>query len=394
MHLPSNESNNIQSLQAQIKSLKEEVETLKSEKRAVIRHVQASEKYLQSQTKFRNVFENSPLGNKIINSDFIILQANKAVSSLLGYSNEEIVGTKILDYVPEEFQKHWKELQVKLWKKQIPVFSLESCLRKKDGTLVCCAITSILFSSQKQLLGYTILEDKTDKIWIDTQKDELIGKVSHELKIPITSIKAFSQILMRSMSSNQASAVDLVYLKRMVIQISQLESLIKDLFDVTRAEGGKLVLNPTYFNAGELLADLVRDFQVGVFSHRLEIIENEPVTIFADKTRFIQVINNLIGNAIKYSPGAGVVNIALSARDSQAVVSVQDFGIGIPEKQANDIFKKFHQLDGAGSAKGLGLGLYISKEIVTQAGGKMWLKSTEGKGSCFYFSIPIHSPQA
>src|SRR5471030_191910 len=125
--------------------------------------------------RFETVFENSLVGNKIISSDLKIKQVNPALVRLLGYdTKEDLIGTRILDYAPPHCHRDWKLLQEKLWKKLMPSFSLETCLLKRDGTLIWCQVTSILFEDNGETFGYTIIEDVTEKYHLKLQKEEFI----------------------------------------------------------------------------------------------------------------------------------------------------------------------------------------------------------------------------
>jgi PAS domain S-box-containing protein len=147
------------------------------------------------QERFRNIFEYSRLANKVISSDFKILQVNPALVILLGYAQkEDIVGTRILDYSPPGHHAHWKLLQEHLWERATPFFSLETSLIKKDGTLIWCQVTSILFPDNEGALGYTIIEDITERRQLKLHKEEFISVASHELKTPITSLKVRSAL--------------------------------------------------------------------------------------------------------------------------------------------------------------------------------------------------------
>jgi len=138
-------------------SLQNEIAALKNE----------NLEYKESHERFETVFENSKLGNKIISADLKILQVNPAMVKLLGYDHkDEIIGSNIFDYAPDYCHKDWEVLRKKLWQKEMPSFSLETCLMKKDGTLIWCQVTSILFPDNGKTLGYTIIEDTTEKYYL------------------------------------------------------------------------------------------------------------------------------------------------------------------------------------------------------------------------------------
>ncbi|WP_207420278.1 ATP-binding protein [Desertivirga brevis] len=241
-----------------------------------------------------------------------------------------------------------------------------------------------------------------EQIWIGTatdiemimqmqkQKDEFVSTVSHELKTPVTSLKAYTQLLHREILKNE-NCGNRSHVQRMEAQISRLEVLIRDLLDVSRIESGKLEFKEEVFDISELISNLVRDLQLVSPSHRLVILQNPSLIVNADKNRISQVLINLITNAVRYSPGADTVNISVLQEDGQLVVSIEDFGIGIPDDQKPFIFNRFHQAEKSnpGAGLNLGLGLYISKEIIDRAGGRIWFNSTPEKGSTFYFSLPL-----
>ncbi|HEX8609195.1 MAG TPA: PAS domain S-box protein, partial [Pedobacter sp.] len=188
-----------QELISRIASLEKEIKELKAD--GVRIHEQAKAvAYQDSQTIFKTIFESSRLGNKIINRDLIIIEINMALVTLLGYSDRsELIGKTIIDYAPEDRRTDWKILQEKLWENATPSFSLETCLFRKDGTILWCQVTSILFLDIEETLGYTIIEDVTEQHNLRMQKEQFISVASHELKTPITSLKALNQLINREL---------------------------------------------------------------------------------------------------------------------------------------------------------------------------------------------------
>lgn len=188
----------IEGLKKEVLALRKEIEQLKlSESIAVVKNEELI-KYQVSQVRFHTIFESSRLGSKIITPDLRIIDVNPALLVLLGYDRkEELIGTRILDYSPEEYHPHWKSLQENLWNKSSPFFNLETCLRRKDGNLIWCNVNSVLFEDNKETLGFTILENITAKREIRLHKDEFINIASHELKTPLTSLKAVVQLFNR-----------------------------------------------------------------------------------------------------------------------------------------------------------------------------------------------------
>jgi two-component system CheB/CheR fusion protein len=222
------------------------------------------------------------------------------------------------------------------------------------------------------------------------QKDEFISVASHELKTPITSLKAALQIIERaSTKGDNIKAVD-GFIQKALKQVDKLTELIRDLLDVTKIQSGKLSLRKTNFSLDELIKECVEDQQNSSKTHQLIIEGDTGVTVNADRNRIEQVMVNLISNAIKYSPNADKVIINLFHSDHVVKVSVTDFGIGMPKDKIPLVFDRFYRVDeDSQSYAGLGLGLYISAEIIQRHGGHISIESTLGKGSTFWFVIPV-----
>jgi len=183
-------------------------------------------------------------------------------------------------------------------------------------------------------------------------------------------------------------------MKKMGNQIDRLHYLIKDLLDVTKIREGQLQLQTVEFDFDKLLEEVVEDMQSTTRQH---IIVNKAKTdqhIFADPNKIREVLINLISNAIKYSPGTGRIEIHAHTREKELVVSVKDFGIGIAQHNLPKLFNRFMRVNDStiNTFPGLGLGLFISAEIIKKHNGTIWAESEEGKGSEFIFTIPLKKP--
>jgi len=466
------------------------------------------------QIRYRTVFEQSMLGNKIISSDLKILQVNQALVDLLGFTaKEDLLGREILDFAHENFVGDWRMLQDRLWKKHLPSFSLETCLVGKDDKAIWVNVNSILFLDNGEYLGYTIIEDirerrngldilrvreqhfrtitdimpqqvwtaapdgqlnfvnqqvcayfgrsadeligygwqefihrddisnclhawgqalekggqyviefrlrgfqnnykwflgravpirdEQDKIilWLGTntdieaqklneqKKDEFLSIASHELKTPLTSIKLYNEMMQKTTDPVKQQE----FFQKTTTHILRLERLMQDLLDVTKINAGKMMYDIEAFDFDQMLRETVGSFQLLATSHRLDIEKSEPVEIIGDRHRIEQVLNNLLSNAVKYSPDADRVAINAQVSADTVIVSVQDFGIGIPENGLVHLFDRYYRADNAVRRfDGLGLGLFISAEILKRHNGSFWIESEPGKGSTFFFILPLH----
>lgn len=269
-------------------------------------------------------------------------------------------------------------------------------IRHTDGTVHWVVCTgNPQYDDQHVFTGYIgACVDITEQKQLQQQKDEFIAIASHELKTPVTSIKAYSQVL-EAMFRKEGSERQAAMVSKMGSQIDRLTNLISDLLDVTKIQSGRLQFNETYFDLNTLVHELVEDVQRTTVKHKINIEATQLPDICADRERIGQVIINLLTNAIKYSPDRDEIIIRTQMKEDTVQVSVTDFGIGINAAKRDRVFEQFYRVTGhkQHTFPGLGLGLYISAEIVKRAGGSIWVESEENKGSTFYFTLPISVKQ-
>ena len=222
------------------------------------------------------------------------------------------------------------------------------------------------------------------------QKDEFISVASHELKTPVTSVKAYAQILhARFQKAEDKSSAELVV--KMDRQLDKLTNLIGDLLDGTKIEAGKFLFHKESFEFNELTREISEQVQRTTEKHTIVLKLAENRSISGDRERVGQVITNLLTNAIKYSTEKTKIIVSTAHDENSITLQVRDWGLGIPKQKQAKIFERFYRVEGAkhDTFPGLGLGLYISSEIIKRQGGEIWLESSEGKGSTFSFSLPL-----
>jgi PAS domain S-box-containing protein len=232
------------------------------------------------------------------------------------------------------------------------------------------------------------------KLYADAQRaisvrDEFISLASHELKTPITSLKIYAQSLSKQFEKRGEPLLQ-QYSQRMDEQTDRLALLVNDLLNVSKIQHGKLDYNWEDVDLNKIVKDTVDALQGATAKHKIIIKGNIEKTVHADPYRIYQVITNLLTNAIKYSPDADKVVIQLSSKNGHIFVEVQDFGIGITSDQFKKIFNPFYRVKNPSERRfpGLGMGLFISNEIIERHGGKMNVISSKGKGSRFSFTLP------
>ncbi|WP_233524407.1 chemotaxis protein CheB [Mucilaginibacter conchicola] len=223
------------------------------------------------------------------------------------------------------------------------------------------------------------------------KKDEFMSIASHELKTPITSIKGSLQILKRMVDKTAAKDPTLsTFIEKANKQTGKLTTLVEDLLDVTKIQEGKMVLNYAEFDAAAMVKECLEEVQTQNATHKIEFKADCEMRVHADKVRLEQVVTNFLTNAIKYSPKADRVIITCDIEGKNFKVSVKDFGIGIPDDKKDFLFDRFYRVQESSSHfSGLGLGLYISAEIIKRHKGKIGVESVNNEGSTFWFTIPI-----
>jgi two-component system sensor histidine kinase/response regulator len=236
-----------------------------------------------------------------------------------------------------------------------------------------------------------LLEEIEFRKRAERKKDEFISIASHELKTPLTSVKGYVQLLERSIDKGDSITVK-KHLQKAQVQLEKLNALIADLLDISKIESGKLKFNKKHFDLNLLLDSIIEVLHQS--NPEFTIIRTGTIAqeVFADEMRIEQVIVNFLTNAIKYAPGTSEIHIRVAQHDDQVTVAVRDFGIGIDAEQQQHVFDKFYRVEETAiHFQGLGIGLYISAEIIRRHNGTVGVKSIFGEGSEFHFQIPLNS---
>ncbi|HEX2923830.1 MAG TPA: ATP-binding protein, partial [Chloroflexota bacterium] len=226
---------------------------------------------------------------------------------------------------------------------------------------------------------------------------QFLGLVSHELKTPVAVLKAYTELLLHKAEIDPSRADDQDVLTRMMEQSDRMLAMIEQLLDLQRLESGRLSLEFDRFDLAEVTRRVAESLQLTTHEHQIVLQSDGPVTVSGDRRRIEEVLFNLLENAVKYSPAGGEISVTVAVSSGengagpQAMVSVSDQGVGIPAAEMPRIFDRFYQ--GQGKFRrghvGLGLGLYVAREIVELHHGQLWVESTEGKGATFRFALPL-----
>jgi len=228
-------------------------------------------------------------------------------------------------------------------------------------------------------------------------RDQFLSIASHELKTPLTSLFGYLQLIQRRIArEGSLKERDLRLFDVVVEQAERLHRLIEALLDISRIQTGQLSITRQRMDLLALAGRVVAQIQPTIEQHTITILGLEaPLVIEGDELRLYQVLENLIQNAIKYSPTGGSITIALEQHGDQACVAVSDQGIGIPEDALAQVFLRFYRATNvdARHISGMGVGLYVVKEIVELHGGSVHVTSTEGCGSTFTICLPMTAPR-
>lgn len=357
----------------------------------------------KTKERFEVVFENSPHPTWLYDRETLrFLEVNRAAVEKLGYSRDEFLRMRITDIRPaEDVEPLLDDL-----KKARP--KLQSSERKyscKDGRVIPVAVTSHLAMLNGQEVAVVVAEDITElkkarealmKSKEEAErttrfKDQFLSTMSHELRTPLNAILGFSELLCDdrygSLNERQRRYVDHIHTGG-----RHLLKLINEILDLSKIESGRLELaiesTRTDTALGEVLSAMrpLADKKLQTLSQQIE----PGLSVRADSTRLRQVLMNLVGNAIKFTPKGGHVELTARRAKDQVRIEVKDTGQGIPKVEQKRIFEAFYRLKKSGEGtEGTGLGLAITQRIVELHGGQLGLESEPGQGSCFYFSLPI-----
>ncbi len=244
--------------------------------------------------------------------------------------------------------------------------------------------------SGKAAFFYGVSIDITEQKKDEQRKNDFIAMVSHELKTPLTTLKAYAQMVQIKAGKNKdAFTTDAV--SKVEKQVVKMTTMINGFLNVSRLESGKIMIDKTRFDMAVLLKESEEETESLYNTHRIVFHPVETTYVYADRDKIAQVMNNLISNAVKYSPADTLINVACITVDGMAQLSVQDEGIGIEEEDKEKLFERYYRVKNntTKSVSGFGIGLYLSAEIIYRHDGKIWVESEVGKGSTFYVSLPV-----
>ena len=318
---------------------------------------------------------------------------NNMALQLLGVEHDdELIGKSIIDVLDIRHDYTVRQLVNSEQKEMILDMS------NSGSNLILNAYFSPLQRESGFVSGLVcVLHDVTSQQKEEQERKEFVSNVSHELRTPLTSVKSYVEAL--SDGAWQDKEIAPQFLKVVQDETERMIRMINDLLSLSRMDAGTTKLNLEYVNINELFNYILNRFDMIIKKeedpkkkkYTIErFFTKKDLWVEIDTDKFTQVIDNIMNNAIKYSPDGGVITARLLETHNHVIMSISDQGLGIPRKDLSHIFDRFFRVDKARSRKqgGTGLGLAISKEVVNMLGGQIWVDSVEGKGSTFYISLP------
>ena len=333
-----------------------------------------------SEAKIRTIIESLPPGLMTTTPDGRVESANHSAAELLLLdAAEQATGRDISEF----FEGYDKS------RLNATGSSVLQAVRSDKSIFPCDCVTKSYSSPEGQRL-LVIFSDISEREKLRTMREEFVAVVSHEIRTPLTSVRAFLTLLEDGMLG-ELNPQGVVSLKQMDSLTLRLISLVNELVDAGKLELGDMVLQPERVYFQELLETTVASIAPLAKEHKVELELTEDDTLLqADKDKSVQVLLNLLANAIKYSPSGGVIQVSFTRAAALVRIAVRDQGPGIPSSETGNIFGRFAQVDQASHKRknSSGLGLYIAKEIVQRQGGTIGVDSKEGEGSTFWFTVP------
>jgi PAS domain S-box-containing protein len=339
---------------------------------------------------FKAMIEKSTEAIIMVNANGLTFYCTSAIMDILGYTPDEFLSFEPWALMHPEETLDIKEEFYLLGGHAGKTITLQHRMKHKNGNWIWIeSKTTNLLDEPAVNAVISNFSNVTDRVLLEKQREDFVAIASHELKTPVTSLKAYTQVL-KSRFKDKADSTSYNIAQKIDQQVNRITRMITALLDVTTMQTGKLNLSKTEFDFNAQVLEICDLVQHTATDHKIiaRLVDIKPV--LADKDRIGQVITNFLTNAIKYSPNTDQITVVSTINSKHLTLSVTDKGIGIPDIERSKVFDRFYRVDASGNNfQGLGLGLYVCSQIITLHHGKIGVDSEEGKGSTFWFSLPI-----
>jgi len=336
-----------------------------------------------AETRYRGLFEGVADAILVADPERRYRDANAAATALLGYSRDELTQLRVEEIVAVE--PVWTQIEFERctakgrWQGDLE-------LRHKDRSTVPVEVRATVVNLPDGPVYISAIRDISERIQLERLQRDFLAMVTHDLRSPLTAVKGWAQLLRRRTDVDERSQYTV---SRILAQVEQMERLIGDLAELVRMEAGQLQVRKEPSDLVEMAREQAALVQTQTEAHTLRVESgNDAITATVDRQRIGQVFQNLLVNAVKYSPDGGDVTVRLGVVDHEARIEVIDHGLGISPDNLARLFERFYRADATG-AGGLGLGLHISKMLVEAHGGRITVTSSPGQGSTFTIALPL-----
>ena len=375
---------------------------------AALAHARLHTDLENERTRLRAILDQLPEGILITESSSgSISYVNAAAATIFGMPATQLFGLPLHQFphayqvasVNGKFFPPWNFILIRALSGEV-VNGQDTIITRHNGSRTFILSSAAPLRNDDGVItgAVIVFQDVTRQKSLEQQKNEFLSIASHELRTPVTAIQGFAEILQFQME--QKGDIDPAGRRALAViseQTDRLSQLIQEMLDLSRIENVQMLLTCVPHNLVAILAHVVESQASTSRNHTITLIleglaPGEELLATVDENRIVQVFSNLINNAIKYSPG-GSIEVGLrhsKAEPNECLIWVKDHGTGIPPADMPHIFKRFHRSSAVDSSiSGLGIGLYLVKDLVTRHGGSVWAESTEGVGSTFYVKLPL-----
>ena len=355
--------------------------------------VKARKKVEQAEESLRIATESAELGTWYLHSETFDFIISPRFKQIFGFEFTETPSyQQAFSYIHPDYQQSVANAVQDSIKKGVPLNVSYPLIKYYNGKEKWVrSIGKPIHAEDSSGIYITgVIADITEQKLDEQRKNDFIGMVSHELKTPLTSMSAYLQLLqMKAKKSEDGFTASM--LDKANKQVTKMTTLVNGFLNVSRLEAGKIQIDKQRFNMAELVRETEEENISTISSHHLIFEPVEITFVNADRDKISQVISNLISNAVKYSPANSTIQLACVTDNGMAQVSVKDEGIGIQPEDKEKLFERYYRVkdNKTQSIAGFGIGLYLCAEIIQRHDGRIWVESEWGKGSTFYFTLPV-----
>jgi len=355
-----------------------------------IHQQKTSEEALRLLNNFNeNILETISDSVIVLDDKMNIVKANRAFLKLTGTDEQQLSSLNFADFLKkyDPGDRLYKNLERAIISRiAFTNTEIEIVTPANNKRVFEISCTPILNSETKD--SVLVIHDITISKKHEEERDDVIGFITHELRNPLSNLVLSSHLMKEAMSENDSSLMQDM-LGRFDNNVERMNKMIAGLYESTKVNAGHFLLDYSEFNFREIVDEAIDTVEILQPSFEIAVIGNGDFKVVADRYRLIQVITNLLSNAIKYSNGNKEVTLSISSDNQTVTVSVKDEGTGIPNDYLPYVFERFFRIKKTRNIEGIGLGLYLCRQIIRAHHGQIWAESEEGKGSTFYFSIPL-----